>query len=97
RVGEEENFFDLGGHSLLVTRVVSRIRELFGVELPLRALFEAPTVAELAAPVEEMRRAELPLPPPVVPRSAASNSYHLLSNLDDLSDDELDLLLSTQS
>jgi len=71
RIGPEDDFFALGGHSLRVTQVLARVREAFGVELPVRSLFESPTLAGLAARIEEALRAgpARPAPPLVrVPR-----------------------------
>ncbi len=56
RIGTSDNFFDLGGHSLLATQVISRIRAIFEIELSLAALFDHPTLAELAIVLEGATR-----------------------------------------
>ena len=67
RIGAQDDFFTLGGHSLLATQVMSRVRDAFGVELPLRAFFEAPTLTALAARIDGERRGEHARPSPIPP------------------------------
>ena len=65
QIGVNDNFFDLGGHSLLATQAMTKLTQHFGVELPLRAIFESPTVAELAVAVEDARDGATGTPTPV--------------------------------
>jgi amino acid adenylation domain-containing protein len=66
QIGIHHKFFDLGGHSLLGTQLVSRVRKVFQVELPLRALFESPTIAGMAGTIETLLKDEQTTPPPLV-------------------------------
>ena len=69
RVGRQDSFFELGGHSLLATQLASRIRETFSTELPLRELFEHPTLSSQARAVERSRGAGALVDVPMEPAS----------------------------
>ena len=85
KVGIHDNFFELGGHSLLATRLLSRIREHFTVEIPLRSVFEKPSIAELS---EAISRAGGKVP------SKTKDMAGLLERISRLSDQEVNAMLA---
>lgn len=83
KVGIYDNFFDLGGHSMLGTQIIAQVQEEFQVELPLRALFENPTVAGMAVAIAEEQTAG----------QSEEDLEAMLSELENLSDEEVKKLL----
>ncbi len=69
-VGVQDNFFGLGGHSLLVTQVISRVRTQFGVDLPIRSIFEKSTIAHMAAAIDQTRQSDTSVPAPMIARTS---------------------------
>jgi acyl carrier protein len=84
QVGTHDNFFDLGGHSLAATMVISQVIKHFQLELPLTSLFQSPTVAEMAAIITEHQGKQL----------AEAELEHMLGELESMSDDEAQQLVA---
>ncbi len=92
-VGRHDNFFDVGGHSLLATKVIARINKAFNVQLSLRAIFEAPTIAELAEAVGQAQTRQPNVSSAITRRARDADAQDLLERLNQISDAELEELL----
>jgi tyrocidine synthetase-3 len=94
RVGIHDNFFELGGHSLIATQVIGRVRQMSHTELLVRSVFEAPTIAELAAAIAKLEEQPVINNTKISRRIDGRRAGDLLSKIDELSDTELDTLLA---
>ena len=92
-IGIFDNFFELGGHSLLATQLISRVNLAFRVELPLRCLFDSPTIAELADTLKLHIQTAGVSEPQTIARHSGENAGELLAKIDTLSDAEVEALL----
>ena len=77
KIGVHDNFFELGGHSLTATQVIARLRDAFRAEVPLRFLFETPTVADLTHKIETLNGQEVDLSFPPIVRVSREGSLPL--------------------
>jgi acyl carrier protein len=94
QVGKHDDFFDIGGHSLLATKVTARIAKVFAIDVPVRVIFEMPTIAELAQAVEHAQREQPKAAMPTIGRrSREADMQKLLGRLSQLSDAELQNLI----
>ncbi len=97
QLGIQDNFFELGGHSLMVIQVIARIRKVFEVEIPVRSLFEEPTIERSARAVEDSLakgiKARTPIAARRKPASPAGGREALLAQLGALTEDEVQALL----
>jgi acyl carrier protein len=98
QVGIDQNFFELGGHSLLVLQMIYRIRRNFELELPVRSVFDEPTIAGLAVELQKAQALGVKAPTPIVRRARSATTgasrEAILSQLDNLSAAELQSLLA---